>query len=474
MGRIRTTTMLLGLLFLAGCAIAWPWGEGHPQAAAAPRGPSEWAADDIREAAAHQLMPSWVSGRYGNKITREQFAELAVLLYESLTDQRLNDPVANPFKDTRNFYAALGYKLGFVNGASSGRFDPKSPVTREQMALILYNAIGKAGIREQMKLASVPAFADEDRIAGWSREAVGAMAASGLMQGSIQADLVYFRPKGAATVEEAAVIVNRIREQYGAIRASSEEELLEAVKRGYVPVATGGRLGEIYRAAQQALQHIVEPGMSDYEKELAIHDYLVLHTAYDEANYKQGTVPDDSYSAYGALVKGIAVCQGYANAANLLLNMSGIEAHIVTGTVGGEPHAWNKIRLEGDYYNVDVTWDDPVPDKQGRVYYGYFNVTDDELRQDHEWVDNGLPAALGTMYNYYRHNQLLAEDPLQFEAKVEEAIARRELSLTVKRTYMSTKDIEPLKAPVFRTGAVQAFECTFGSGGVVTLTFRYR
>lgn len=399
---------------------------------------------------------------------------MAVLLYESLTDQRLDDPVTNPFKDTRSFYAALGYKLGLVNGASSGRFDPKSPVTREQMALMLYNAIGKAGIREQMRVESLPAFADEDRIAAWSKKAVGAMAGSGLMQGSIRSDLVYFMPKGEATVEEAVVLVNRIREQYGAIRAASEEELLEAVRRGYEPIVADERMAEVYRAARLALLHMLEPGMSDYEKELAIHDYLVLNTAYDEVNYKQGTVPDDSYSAYGALVKGVAVCQGYANAANLLLNMAGIEAHIVTGAVGGEPHAWNKIRLEGDYYNVDVTWDDPVPDKKGRVSYGYFNVTDDELRQDHEWADNGLPAALGSMYNYYRFNQLIAADPAQFEAKVEEAIARRDASLTLKRIYTTAKDIEPLKAAVFRTEAVKSFECTFGSGGVVTLTFRYQ
>ncbi|WP_187434430.1 transglutaminase domain-containing protein [Paenibacillus methanolicus] len=471
---MRKTTMLMGLLLaIAGGAAFGPWGAERPQAAAAGREPSQWAADDIREASAHNLMPSWATGRYGSIITREQFAELAVLLYETLTDQHLDDPVTNPFKDTRNFYAALGYKLGFVNGASSGRFDPKSPVTREQMALVLYNAIGKAGIRDQMKAEPIESFADADKIAGWSRKAVGAMAASGLMQGSIRSNAVYFTPQGEATVEQAAVLVNRIREQYGAIRASSEEELLEAVRRGYAPVVSDERMAETYRAAQLALRHVVEPGMSDYEKELAIHDYLVLHTAYDEANYRQGTVPDDSYSAYGALVKGIAVCQGYANAANLLLNMAGIEAHIVTGTVGGEPHAWNKIRLEGDYYNLDVTWDDPVPDKQGRVYYGYFNVTDEELRQDHEWIDNGLPAATGTMFNYYRVNQLMAADPLQFETKVEEAIANRDPMLTVKRAFTSAKDIEPLKAAVFRSGAVQSFECAFGSGGVVTLTFRY-
>ena len=72
-----------------------------------------------------------------------------------------------------------------------------------------------------------------------------------------------------------------------------------------------------------------------------------------------------------------AVCNGYAEAMALLMTCVGIENQIVTGTADNELHAWNQVCLDGNWYQVDATWDDPLPDRGVFAGHEYFNVTDE-------------------------------------------------------------------------------------------------
>lgn len=135
---------------------------------------------------------------------------------------------------------------------------------------------------------------------------------------------------------------------------------------------------------------------TDFEKEVFFHDYLVLNIAYDISD-SMGT----GQTPYGALVLGKCVCAGYASAMQVLLTLAGIECMEVSGTGNGEAHAWNKVKIDGDWYNVDVTWDDPVPDEKGRLRHTYLNVTDEFLKRDHSWDNTGFPSCTSTEYNYY-------------------------------------------------------------------------
>lgn len=134
---------------------------------------------------------------------------------------------------------------------------------------------------------------------------------------------------------------------------------------------------------------------SDYLKEVFFHDYLVKTIAYDNFDFD-----NSGQTAYGALVLKKCVCAGYARAFQLLLLMSGIDARYVTGDGDGEPHAWNKVKIEGKWYNVDVTWDDPTPDKKGQIGYSYLNVTDEYLAKTHDWDKTSFPVCTATKYNY--------------------------------------------------------------------------
>lgn len=153
--------------------------------------------------------------------------------------------------------------------------------------------------------------------------------------------------------------------------------------------------------AQEVIRSVIRPGMSQYEKELALHDYIVRNSKYDYINYKKGSIPDVSFTAYGVLIKGVGVCEGYSAAFYKLLTSAGIECKFITG-VSGEPHAWNIVKIDGKYYHVDITFDDPVINggEIERISHRYFNLSDNVMSRDHSWDRSKYPACISTKYDY--------------------------------------------------------------------------
>lgn len=113
--------------------------------------------------------------------------------------------------------------------------------------------------------------------------------------------------------------------------------------------------------------------LSDVEKALILHDRLAALCAYDYANLQDGNLTDAShvsYTMYGALVKQTAVCQGYAEAYSYLLTQVGIDNYLCSSDT--LKHVWNIVTIDGKDYHVDVTHDDPVWDRTGRVKHTNF------------------------------------------------------------------------------------------------------
>ncbi len=162
--------------------------------------------------------------------------------------------------------------------------------------------------------------------------------------------------------------------------SDGESTIMQGYSR-YSPEEIGSRLDALHEEAD-AFYATVPDGLSAYERELMVHDYLLARTAYDTDVDKVNLSANhpDIYTAYGAMVKQDAVCEGYARAFQMLLNGLGVDCVSVIGTGADEMHIWNAVKLDEDWYNVDVTWDD-----QEEVYgrYLYFNVTDDALYSDH-------------------------------------------------------------------------------------------
>lgn len=155
----------------------------------------------------------------------------------------------------------------------------------------------------------------------------------------------------------------------------------------------------------------IEQGWSDYDKVLYFHDSIILGCTYDDT-------ADEPYSAYGCLVDGRAVCEGYAKAMQILCTKAGIKCIPVAGKAydGGtvQPHLWNKVMIDGEWTNMDLTWDDPVTDAgEDYIRYDYFGITDAECAKDHTADDNkflSYPEAFSSGTNYYRRNGLYAQE----------------------------------------------------------------
>lgn len=137
---------------------------------------------------------------------------------------------------------------------------------------------------------------------------------------------------------------------------------------------------------------------NDYETVVSYHDYIVSHVKY---GFLDGEEEQLSYTAEGALLKGTAVCNGYAEAMELLLLCSGIDTRMAVGTASGVDHAWNIVDIQGQWYHVDTTWDDPVPDTGEDPMHVYLNIDDTVMEKTHTWNRNAYPACTSMDYNYY-------------------------------------------------------------------------
>ena len=163
------------------------------------------------------------------------------------------------------------------------------------------------------------------------------------------------------------------------IYAWSDPESVERTPADYGPLT----------AAVAALDGtVVTPGMSDYEKAKALHDYAAELIEYDYAQLRADSVVD-YLSGYGypanlnrALLDGKGVCAAYAGTYTALCNLFGLRCVDTVGTAGGDSHAWNVVEVDGQWYQVDVTWDD----KGSSVSYKYFLVSDASLAKDHHWT----------------------------------------------------------------------------------------
>ena len=133
-----------------------------------------------------------------------------------------------------------------------------------------------------------------------------------------------------------------------------------------------------------------------------IHNYLIDNVSYDT------TISHENiYNIYGTLVNGEAVCEGYARSFKYLMDELGIPCVLVIGTGTNsegktEDHAWNYVEVDGNWYAVDTTWDDPIIRGNGtipsNVKYKYFLKGEQEFNKDH--TPSGYFTEGGKLFTY--------------------------------------------------------------------------
>ena len=161
------------------------------------------------------------------------------------------------------------------------------------------------------------------------------------------------------------------------------------------------------------------PYGTECEREEYIHNYIINNCDYDEEAAESEEVQGNENDAYGALVDGKAVCEGYARAFQLLCNKANIDSVLLSGIADSDNHAWNGVKIGGDWYQIDVTWDD-VDDF---IYdsHEYFNLTDSLMYEEHtlspkyseidaesflnleSWCNFYVPKCTAEKYNYHNY-----------------------------------------------------------------------
>ena len=147
-------------------------------------------------------------------------------------------------------------------------------------------------------------------------------------------------------------------------------------------------------------------GMDDFEKALYIHDYIVLNSEYDlelleilETEGKlTGELRSERYTEYSVLINGTGICGSYALAYRALMNAAGVDCLYLSSQQMN--HAWNMVKIDGEWYHVDCCWDDPVPDTYGDARRTYFLRTDAEIMElnHYSWVP-GTYKATSILYS---------------------------------------------------------------------------
>lgn len=219
-------------------------------------------------------------------------------------------------------------------------------------------------------------------------------------------------------------------------KADRSDKAEEADMYDVSPIAEAYRAGDpsalseidraIYEKAAAVLDEIITDGMDDYEKELAVHDYIIYNVTYDEGSLS--AIPNPSEHCddpYGALINGKAICKGYTTTFRMFMGMLRIPCGTVhSSDATGEEHAWNTVKLDGSWYYVDCTWDDPIPDSAARpVIHTYFNVSREEIETDHVLPD-GCPDTESAANSYYTRSAVKIADLGEIYGAAKDALAQ--------------------------------------------------
>ena len=222
------------------------------------------------------------------------------------------------------------------------------------------------------------------------------------------------------------------------------------------------RQKETLTMASAVLDEILTEDMSDYEKELAVYQWMTTELSYDTGVLQ--VIPNtqaDCDNPYGALKYHNAVCVGYATTFRLFMQMLDIPCMVVHNT--DAYHSWNLVELDDEWYHVDIYSD------QGGSNYANFNMTDEMCAEGHDWDRDFFPAAEGTRYNYAIQNAQPVEDIYTVPGLVKEALDEENGSL-----FLSFDPIDEAHAQIVETMMDGVRSCVDENEDYMTLWMYWR
>lgn len=436
---------------------------------------SEWYANDVSKA----FKAGYISGYKDNTIKAESFVtrqETAVMIQRILNIPDNKNGVSK-FKDSDKIddwsKGAIGAvaSLGIINGYTDGTFGASKNITRAEA----FTMINKAYNYKNNKQS---ASSNENMISNYNEFKDAISNSIDNLDKSITLqiknydenlyDLNKLGFKNVAIKVEGSIKGN-IATLKCVFEYPQDFKLNHAVKNPTLTSKLDNDDISVLNKLKSIVSETVTSGMTSYQKEKAIHDYIVLNYKYDTQN----TINSNTIKYF--LENKSGICEAYANTFNLLSNLAGLDCDVVTGTMDGVGHAWNIIKLDGEYYHIDVTSDDPIPDKSGRILYNNFNLNDDEISKTHKWDKANTIACSGQKYNYFIYNNLVVTSIEQMKLFVSEKIKNKYSEITIYTKGFTLNGIDDFKF-INNYESVKSIEVTgeFKKEGAFVIKPQYR
>ena len=199
---------------------------------------------------------------------------------------------------------------------------------------------------------------------------------------------------------------------------------------------------ELEQKSNQIVSSIKTGTTDDYSLLLRIYEFLQSNVCYDTQEFNNiisngKTANPFSHNAYGALLNGLAVCDGYSSALSLLLNKSGYESMSAIGELTQIPsvcvmHAWNIVRVRNRYYHMDATSDSKAYSQFGGLSYNYFALDDTEIAYNHNWDINTTPACSYNDFSYFLKNGLFVNNITQCSDIIRSSLKKQDDCIRIK------------------------------------------
>ena len=179
--------------------------------------------------------------------------------------------------------------------------------------------------------------------------------------------------------------------------------------------------------------------MNEREKEQYIHDFICTSVRYDKLKKPY------SHEIIGPLGQGVGVCEGIAKTVKILCDTLGIGCIIAVSEANPEKkiryrHAWNVIKLSGNCYHLDATFDNSLG-RDGQLRYDYFNLDDRQVFRDHEPVIWPVPACTDREHFYYREKKLSFTKQEEVAKRAQQAIRKGKTFIFHWRGGYLTKEV---------------------------------
>ena len=217
-----------------------------------------------------------------------------------------------------------------------------------------------------------------------------------------------------------------------------------------------GKIKEHQKAMKSRVEKLVRPAqnLSEWEKEKYVHDFICENVRYDKLKKSY------SHEIIGPLGQGVGVCEGIAKAVKVLCDALGVWC--IIAICGNNPekgikyrHTWNIVRISGEYYHLDVTFDNTLggSDKAEEIRYDYFNLDDKHIFNDHEPLIAMAPRCTDNDHFYYKEKKLsFTKEEDVYKRSLQAAKKGRTLTFHWRGGYLTREVLNELLTLIRKAG----------------------